>query len=186
MKTAPKILFVLLVLTVIASARRRDPLTEAETDQLREAAQEPFKRLKLYIQFTEARLTSIDELRADAKEANGRGRKIHDLLEDFTALIDEINANLDTYQARPLTKDERKDLHKGLKEVITADEKFDQKLNALKSAGDDPKGRAEAEEYRFVLQDAQDAVKSSLEIAREYSEESPIEDKDKDNSGKKK
>ena len=185
MKTAPKILLVLLVLTVIASARRRDPLTEAETDQLREAAQEPGKRLKLYIQFTDARLTAIDELRADPKEAEGRGRKIHDLLEDFTALVDEINANLDTYQGRPLIKDERKDLHKGLKEVIAADEKFEQKLNALKSAGEDPKGRAEAEDYRFVLQDAQDAVKSSLEIAREYSEESPIEDKD-NKAGKKK
>lgn len=185
MKTAYKVSIVLLLLTVAASARRRDPLTEAETDQLREVAQEPGKRLKLYIKFTEARLTQIDELRADPKEAAGRGRKIHDLLEDFTALIDEINDNLDTYEGRPLTKDDRKDFHKGLKEVIDAEDKFDQKLKALKSATEtDPKTRAEWVDYRFVFEDAQEALKSSQDMAREYSETSPIEDKDK--PGKKK
>jgi len=45
---------------------------------------EPFKRLKLLVKFTEARLTTIDEVRADPKQAAGRGQRIHDLLEDFT------------------------------------------------------------------------------------------------------
>jgi hypothetical protein len=178
MKTSKKLLVVLLLFTVAASARRRDPLTEAEADQLRDVAQEPGKRLKLYINFAEARLTSIDELRADPKQANGRGRKIHDLLEDFTAILDEINDNLDTYQGRPLTKDDRKELHKGLKEVIQAGDKFEAKLKELKSVMEStPQSRIEAEDYRFVFQDAQDALKSSMDIAREYSEESPAEDK---------
>jgi hypothetical protein len=179
MKTSKKVLAVLLLFTVAASARRRDPLTEAETDQLREVAQEPGKRLKLYIKFAESRLTSIDELRADPKQADGRGRKIHDLLEDFTAILDEINDNLDTYQGRPLTKDDRKEFHKGLKEVIDACDRFDQKLKALKTAMEsDPKTRVEAQDYRFVFQDTEDALKSSMDMAREYSAESPAEDKE--------
>jgi hypothetical protein len=183
MKTATRILAVLLLLTMAASARKRDPLTEAEADQLREVAQEPGKRLKLYIKFAEARLTSVDELRADPKLADGRGKKVHDLLGDFTAILDEINDNLDTYQGRPLTKDDRKEFHKGLKEVIAADDRFDQKLKELKSAAEsDQKTRVEAQDFRFVLQDAQEALKSQMEMAREYSEESPVEDK----AGKKK
>src|SRR5215469_13748234 len=106
MKQAKKILVVVLLLTMAAAARRRDPLTEAETDQLREVAREPQQRLKLYIKFAEARLLAIDQLRSGPKAADGRGKKIHDLLEDFTAILDEINDNLDTYEGRPLNKDD--------------------------------------------------------------------------------
>lgn len=169
MKQAKKILLVILVLTVVASARKRDPLTEAETDQLREYAMEPQKRLKLYIKFAEVRLEAIDQLRTDPKLAEGRGKKIHDLLEDFTAILDEINDNLDTYQGRPLNKDDRKNFHKGLKEVIEASDKFDLRLRTLKSALEsDPQMKKESADYEFALADAQDALKSSADVAREY------------------
>ena len=178
MKTAKRMVVLLLVLAVAASARKRDPLTEAEADQIRQAALEPYKRLKLFIKFTDARLSSIDELRADAGQANGRGRKIHDLLEDFGSLLDEINANLDDYQGRPLSKDDRKDFRKGLKETIEACDKWEAKLNALKSASEtDPQTTKEAEDFRFALQDAQDSLQSAAEIAREYIEETPLDEK---------
>ena len=91
MKTAKRLLVLLLVVTTVASARKRDPLTEAEADQLREARLEPYKRLKLFIKFTQTRFDSIDQMRADPKKADGRGKQVHDLLEDITALLDEIN-----------------------------------------------------------------------------------------------
>jgi hypothetical protein len=169
-----------LLLTTLASAKRRDPLTEAEADQVRQAALEPYKRVKLFIKFSDARLESIDQLRADPKQADGRGRKIHDLLEDFTALMDEVNDNLDQYQGRALSKDDRKDFHKGLKEVIEACDKWEAHLKTLQTAAEtDPQTQKESQDYRFVLQDAQDAVKSSAEVAREYVETTPIEPKDK-------
>ena len=176
MKTAKRLIILLLLLSVAASARRRDPLTEAEADQLREAAQEPYKRVKLYIKFTDARVDTINQLRSDPKQANVRGRRIHDLLEDFGALLDEINDNLDVYQGRPLSKDDRKDYRKGLKEVVEACDRWQSKLNALQSASEtDPQTKKEAEDYRFALQDAQDSLKSATEIARQYVEETPIE-----------
>ena len=95
MKSVRLFLVLFFLITTVASARRRDPLTTAESDQLRALASEPYKRLKLYVKFTSARLDSIEQLRSDPKSAEGRGRKIHDLLEDFTAIIDEINDNLD-------------------------------------------------------------------------------------------
>ena len=183
MRLAKKLLLLILLLTVVAAARRRDPLTDAESDQLREAALEPQKRLKLYIKFAEARLLAIDQLRSDPKFADGRGKKIHDLLEDFTAILDEINDNLDTYQGRPLNKDDKKDFHKGLKEVIEAGDRFDLKLRTLKSALDtDPQMKKEAADFQFALVDAQEALKSSSDMAREYMAE---KDKPADSAKKK-
>src|SRR6476661_8095169 len=171
MKLATKMAFLLLLLALPAAARRRDPLTEAEADQLREVAMEPYKRIKLMIKFTEARLVAIDQIRVDPKLAAGRGKQIHDLLEDFTSLMDEINDNLDQYEGRPLDKDTVKQYHKGLKELIDADARFDQRLNALKSASEtDPVTKKEAPDFRFALQDAMDSLKSNADMAREYME----------------
>jgi hypothetical protein len=178
MKIATKVLLLLLLVGVAASARKRDPLTEAEADQLRGFAMEPYQRIKLLIKFTEARLTSIDQVHADPKLAATRGKQIHDLLEDFTALLDEINDNLDQFQGRPLKKEDEKDFHKGLKELLEADKRFEAKLKALLSATEnDPSLRKDLPEFRFVLHDAEDALKSTDDMAREYSETTRVEKK---------
>jgi hypothetical protein len=168
MKIATKIFVLLLLLSVTATARKRDPLTEAEADQLREVSYQPYQRIKLLIKFTEARLIAIDQLRADPKLANGRGKQIHDLLEDFTSLMDEINDNLDQYEARTMDKDSVKQYHKGLKELIEADERFDLKLKALQSAAyTDAQAKKEYPDFRFALEDAQESLKSNADVARE-------------------
>ena len=180
MKLATKIVFLLLLLALPAAARKRDPLTEAEADQLREVAMEPYRRIKLMIKFTEARLVAIDQIRVDPKLAADRGKQIHDLLEDFTSLIDEINDNLDQYEGRQLDKDQVKQYHKGLKELIEADERFDLRLRTLQSAAEtDPITKREAPDFRFVLQDARDALKSNADVAREYMETTHAEKKTK-------
>jgi hypothetical protein len=173
MSTVKKLALVVLLLTMtMAFARKRDPLTDAEADQLRQVAMEPQKRLKLYIKFSEARLDSIDQARSDPKQAQGRGPAIHNLLEDFTALIDEINDNLDQYEGRALDKDQIKDFHKGLKEVITAEERFRARLRTLNHDIDtDPQTKTESRDYIFALQDAQEALKSSLAMAQDYAKE---------------
>lgn len=171
MKLVTRILLLLLLLSVAASARKRDPLTEAEADQLREVNMYPYQRIKLLIKFTEARLVAIDQVRVDPKLAAGRGKQIHDLLEDFTSLLDEINDNLDQYEARNMEKDLVKQYHKGLKELIEADSRFDLKLRTLQSAAEtDPETKKELPDFRFVLQDAQEALKSNADMAREYIE----------------
>src|SRR5713226_5598623 len=170
MKSTGILVMLLLLSTAVTCAeRRRDPLTQAEAEQLRAVAGHPYKRLNLYVKFTKARLDSIDQLRSDPKSAEGRGRKIHDLLEDFTAIMDEINDALDQYAGRPLSESDKKDFDKGLREVIEASDKFDLKLRTLQSAKEaDPQAKKEAADYQFVLQDAQEALKSTADMAREY------------------
>jgi hypothetical protein len=148
-------------LPLCAQMGSRDPLTEKESDQLREAAQEPDKRLKLLVSFVRARMTTLEELRASPKATADRGQQVHDLLEDFTSLVDEVDDNVDDYS------DKHWDMRDGLKEVIKADTEFQAKLKALKESS----GNAEGAQYSFVLQNAIEAVDSSLDNARQAMKE---------------
>src|SRR3954465_3461520 len=92
-------LLLILSLPLIASGgHRRDPMTDAEADQIREASEKPEKRFHLYITFAKARLTTVDQLRADPQMARARGQKIHDLLKVFQALVDETEATPNDYR----------------------------------------------------------------------------------------
>ncbi len=154
---------VMLLLAAAGAAQRlhHDPLTEAEADQMREVAQEPDKRLKLVIKFAQARLQAIEQLRGDPKLAEGRGKQIHDLLQDFAELVDEIGDNEDMYARQ------KADISKAVGQVIVADSDFQLKLRALKEAAADPKNAAEARQYEFILQDAIDAVDGNEKDSRE-------------------
>ncbi len=114
MKRTRAIFFFVLVLAVTLAPgqrRRRDPLTDAETDELREVAQEGDKRLKLYAKFVRARMVAIEQVRSDPKFAEDRGKRLHDLLEDLGAIVDEMDQNVDTYDKQ------KADLRKPLKDV---------------------------------------------------------------------
>lgn len=166
-----KKLFSVLCLVALFSSlargqHKRDPLTEPEVDQLRETAQEPDKRLKLMVKFARARMLAIDQLRSDPKLAQGRGEKIHDLLEDFMNLVDEIDDNVDNYSGK------QSDIRKSLKEVVEADTDFQLKLRTLKDAiKNDPKVGDEAKDYEFLLDNTLEAVNQSVDNARKTLDE---------------
>jgi septal ring factor EnvC (AmiA/AmiB activator) len=152
----PILLLVTLVLPCLA--QKRDPLTENESDQVRELAQEPDKRIKLMVKFIGARMTTIEQMEGDPRMAGGRGKQVHDLLEDFTALIDELDDNIDDYV------DKKADIRKSLKDVIEANTNFQLKLRTLKEQKASSK---EFADYTFVLQNATEAVNGCLDNARQ-------------------
>src|SRR5580658_10845947 len=76
--------------------RQRDPLNPLEIDQLRDAMLDSDARLKLYVQFSRDRMTKLEQMRNDPK-ATERARQTHDMLEDFLAVYDELNDNIDMY-----------------------------------------------------------------------------------------
>jgi hypothetical protein len=145
----------LLAIGITASAQRhRDPLTQAEIDQIRDASWEPKQRLALYVSFARARLVKLEQMRADPKTKD-RAQQTHDMLGSFLLLYDELNDNLDTYV------DRRDDIRKPLKLVIDADTEFQAKLLALKDAANVASG--EASLYEFVLSSALDTLDTSVE-----------------------
>ncbi len=160
MKTALKVAL-LALLTIPVAAQRRDPLNNAEIDQLRETAQEPVKRLPLMVKFARVRMDELERLRTTEKPGPERASKVRELLQDFGTLVDQLDDNVDDYA------DRGEDLRKPLKEVIDGDTEFQAKLKAWKdSAATDPAAAKEIREYSFVLEDTIDAVNSGLDNAK--------------------
>jgi len=151
------VLFALPLCLPLWAQRRRDPLNPLEIDQLRDAMLDPDTRLKLYVQFSRDRMTKLEQMRSDPKTAE-RGRQTHDMLEDFLAIYDELNDNIDMYVGR------KDDIRKPLKVIIEADTEFQAKLRALKNSANT--SAAEASQYEFMLTDALDTVDSSVEDHR--------------------
>jgi len=150
------------LLSTVWAQRRRDPLNPLEADQLRDAAQEPSERLKLYIQFARTRLTSLEQMRADPKVTD-RAQQTRDRLQDFLDVYDELNDNIDTFV------DRKADLRKPLKTVIEADTEFQAKLRALKSSADANKD--EVKQYDFLLTSVLDTIDSSVQDHRQLLSE---------------
>jgi regulator of replication initiation timing len=163
----------LLLLCLPAFARRRDALTEQEVDEMREVAQQGDKRLRLLLTFAKSRMLAIYEIRSDPKFAEGRGARVHDLLEDFTAIVVELDRNIDQYA------DKNQDIRKPLKDVIEANADFQLKLRGLKEAATQPESAAEAKDWKFILEDAMDAVNANGDNARATLDEQNRLAKDK-------
>ncbi len=155
------VLLCLVASSALAQRGERDPLTEKEVDQMREAADFPNKRLELMISFAKDRLTTIDQLRADSSAAATRPKQIHDLLQDFLTLIDETSDNIEMYESH------RADMRKGLKLLIEAGSEWQLKLRQLKEQS----SPEELALYSFALTNATDGVSDMSKDARETLQE---------------
>ncbi len=131
-----------------AQSHHRDPLTDAEIDKIRDTAQVPEERLKLYVGFARTRLDKLQQVHADTK-ATDREDQTRDALQDFLDVYDELNINVDTYA------DRGDDLRKPLKFVIEADTEFGAKIRAFKSSLGSSQ---EARDDDFLIGSALEAV----------------------------
>ena len=87
--------------------------------------------------------------------------QIHDLLEDFSALLDEVDDNVEMYASH------KADMRKGLMLFLEATSEWQLKLRRLKEQSPPE----ELEQYSFVLANATDAVTDSGDDAREELKE---------------
>jgi len=152
-----------------AAAQKRDPLNEKEIDEMRETADYPDKRLEAMVGFTRARISGIEQLQSNAKAAKDRPMQIHDLLEDFTTLLDEIEDNMDMYGSH------KADMRKGLTLLIEADSEWQLKLRRLKEQSPPE----ELDQYSFVLTNAIEAANDMADDARKELQEQNQLAKDK-------
>jgi hypothetical protein len=146
-----RILLSLLVLGSLAVAQERDFLTADEADQVR-FAQEPNLRLKLYLHFAKQRLDLIEQ--AVGQDKPGRSKLIHDLLEDYTKIIEAIDTVSDDALKRKL------DLTEGITAVGAAEKEMLAALEKIQEANPKDVGR-----YQFVLDQAIDTTRDSVELA---------------------
>jgi len=161
-KAADLVVLPLVLLTLAWGQFRAEPLNPKEIDLLRDAAQQPAQRLKLYVDFARARLVALEQMRADPK-VKDRAQQTHDKLENFLAVYDELNDNIDTFV------ESKDDLRKPLKLVIEADTEFQAKLRALANARDS--NPSEAEQYRFLLENVVETVDTGAQDHRQLLSE---------------
>ena len=109
---------------LLAQKEKREPLTEAQIEQIREAGIDPTGRVKLYTKFLDDHAGVIKGLTNRARSA-ARGRRLDDELQDFTALMDEFGSNLDVYS------DRHADIRKSLKPLPEATQRWLGILRAL-------------------------------------------------------
>jgi len=145
-------LLILLLCSILPLAAQKDFLTGDEIDQIR-LIQEPNERLKLYMLFAKQRVDQIDSLLK--REKPGRSALVHDLLDDFTKIIEAADTVADDAIRRKIALDE------GLMAVIKSERAFADRLGQVKAAA--PKDLAR---YELVLDTAVDALTDSIEIAQ--------------------
>jgi hypothetical protein len=108
----------------LAQHDKREPLTEAQIGQIREAGVYPADRIRLYIKFLDEKAEKIKVLAKRGRSAN-RTQQMDDQLQDLTALMDELGSNLDQYSER------KADLRPAMKPLLESSAKWLVMLRAL-------------------------------------------------------
>jgi hypothetical protein len=155
MKRLLALLAAMLMLCAPAFAGR-DPLTDEEVDQLRETAQMPNKRIELFLKFINARMLALQQVQSDPKLTD-RPKQIHDLLDDFNALTDQLDDNLDMFSRQ------KADFRKSLKKAIEAYSDWQVKLRTVKESAKPE----ELKEFSFSLETATENVNAGADTSRE-------------------
>jgi exonuclease VII large subunit len=132
----------------------QDPLTDQQVEQVRQVADQPNERIKLYLKFLEQRSSEIHQMVAHPHGQHPNA-EIHNYFQEFTRLCDELQDNLDAYA------DEHADLRKALKDVIDHSAKWPAVLNEPPAAS----------EYDFARKTALDAALSTNDQAKKLLRE---------------
>jgi hypothetical protein len=114
----------LLVTPLLAQKEKREPLTGAQIEEIREAGIEPDKRVALYTKYLNEHADVLKGLTVRAKSA-WRSHRLDDEIQDFTALMDEMGDNLDVYS------DRHADIRKSLKALTEATDRWQTIIRAL-------------------------------------------------------
>jgi hypothetical protein len=153
----PAALACLAATPLVAQKEKRDPLSPAEVEKIREAGIDPAERIKLYTQFVNEHVTTVRNLTNRGK-SESRSKRLDDELQDLTALMDELGTNLDTYS------DRHADLRVALKPLADDSQHWLSVLRALAGEPGFDLSRKEA------IESGQDLADQSERLLREQTE----------------
>jgi hypothetical protein len=134
---------------VLAHAQDDDSsMSQKEIEGLRDAAYIPNERVMTYVKILNTREQEITDLLAKPRRP-GFNQDMHDLLDQFAAIADEFNDNLDEYQSK------HRDIRKSLPKLVSSIERWSTTLRAP----------ADDKNYNIVRKMALDSLKDMRDIA---------------------
>ena len=137
----------------VAHAQIQEPaLSEAEVEILREKAPVPQERVLAFIGFLEDRTKAIEKL-TTLKRRPGRDEDIHDMMEQFTSIANDLQDNLDEYNKR------HKDVRKSLLKLQAAMERW---ATVLKSPPDNEAFNLSRKLALDAILDVRESVKTMI------------------------
>lgn len=138
-----------------ALAQRGEPnLSDAEVEQLRESAYVPADRIAVFIKLLDTRSHALTDLLSKPRRP-GREDDLHQMLEQFTAITDELNDNLDDYGPR------HRDMRRQLPKLVEATDRWS---SALRSPPDDD---AYNVARRLALESVRDVHEEAVRLVAE-------------------
>lgn len=162
-------LFATLLLAALLAAPamaqlKQDPLTRPEADQIRGTAGKPDKRLDLLLQFAQDRLNHFQS----EQQANDfdRSSQLHQSLKDYSAILGELDDNVDELVAGHVTSEMQGKIpkpEKPLQNVIATETKMLASLQKIQSTS----SPADLAIYRYELDDCLDGTRDSLKNAQQ-------------------
>jgi hypothetical protein len=140
---------------------KREPLTEAQVEQIREAGIDPTARVDLYTKFLNEHADTIKSL-TSRKQSPARAQHLDNELQDFTALMDELGSNLDVFS------DRKADIRKALNRLNETTPKW---LGILRALAGEPRFDEARKEAIESGEDLADQAKRLLTEQTEYFKE---------------
>jgi hypothetical protein len=140
--------WLVLAISPLFGQSKKDPLTERQIEDVREAGDEPLQRIKLFVGYVDERSKGIHDLNADT-HAQNKPLRMHNLLDEFTRLSDDLQDNMDNFN------EQHADLRKVLKELVDKSTQWGTVLNEPPPSN----------QYDFVRKTAVDANQSVHESA---------------------
>jgi hypothetical protein len=159
------VLCLMLAMPCFAQKQKREPLTEAQVQKIAEAGIDPNARVGFYTQCLNEHADAIKAL-TSRKISDARANKLSDALLDFSALMDELGENLDTFSER------KADIRKSLEKLTEATPRWQGILKALAGEPTFSLARKEAIESG---QDLSDQAKRLLSEQTDYFKQHPDE-----------
>jgi len=150
--------FLALDSLMIPSAHGQDghesSLSEGEVDRLRESAISPPDRLTVFIGFLNDRMTRIAKLSGGPRKP-GREEDLHEMMEQCTAIFDDLTDNLDDYSKR------HRDVRKVLPKVIAGTEVWGTSLKTP------PEDQAYSVSRKLALESLRDVHETAVRLLEE-------------------
>ncbi len=138
-------------------------LTQAEIEEIRDAAYYPQQRVELFIKLLDQRVKSIQDLYAHPRKP-GREQDTDDLLNQFNSIANELEDNLDDYGQ------DHRDIRKALPKLLEATERWS---SAIKSPPDNEAYNVSRKLALQTIRDVHDDATDLLQSQKAWFKDHP-------------